>query len=366
MHKKLFVVVVVSIFFVALAHRVQASVEGDWDISNIEKVTAKVKKIAVARYTDDFSDTWTFSSENNQFAVDGVPFGTWDTVKNKFVVYVDGSVLNDMFTESLKEEGFPDDTQVTITSTKASGQMKKDGTIKGTYKFAGVVTTSGITGKLTVNGKFTGVKIGDDDSEIAMSEYFPLHKGDTWTYMEEDDELTVQTMVGTQKINGVTVAKIIDEDGDYNLFATAGGFGLYEQYDANDIPGCGWQKQIYNPPIKFSDSAVSVGSTYASTTTLTQTDCKGNSATVSLSYESKIEDFEDVTVPAGTFNNCLKITATITINGTTQTNEQQIWLAKGLGQVKSISIDKDNGSEVNRWTDDLVGAVVGGITYGNP
>jgi hypothetical protein len=365
-YKKLLTVVMVSIFLIALSHQAHAFVEGEWDMHVIEKVSAKVKKIATAQYTDDFSDTWSFST-NGQFAVDGMPLGTWGIVKKKFVVYLDKSILNIIFANNLQDAGFPIDTVVTVTSTKASGTLKKDGSITGTYKIVAVITTSGVTGKLTVNGKFAGAKIADnppdDGTTFTMSEYFPLGQGDTWTYREEDEELTVKTISGTEKINGVDAAKMIDEDGDYQLWTNSNGLVWYKEYDADDIPGCGWEQLIFNPPINASGPVVFVGSTYASNTTLTETDCTGSSATSSLSYEFSIEGIENVTVPAGTFINCLKIKGNLTVNGSTQTSEMTIWLAKGLGEVKSINISKQNGSIVNTWTIDLVNAVVGGVSY---
>lgn len=366
MLKKILTFLLVSIICIAFSHQAYAFVEGEWDMSVIEKVSAKVNKIATAKYTDDFLDTWSFST-NGQFAIDGMPFGTWAVIKKKFVVYLDQSILNFILANNLKDAGFPADIVVTITSTSASGTMKKDGSIKGTYKIAAKIATSGRTGKLTVNGIFAGVKIADnppdDGTEFTMSEYFPLGQGDTWTYREEDAELTVKTISGTENINGVNAAKMIDEDGDYHLWTNSNGIVWYKEYDADDIPGCSWEQLIFNPPIIASGPVVSVGSTSASNTTLTKTDCTGSSSTASVSYEFSIEGIENVTVPAGTFNNCLRIKGILTVNGSTETSEMTIWLAKGLGEVKLINISKQNGTTVNTWTSDLVSAVVGGVSY---
>jgi hypothetical protein len=366
--KKLLAVLIVSVFFIAFSHQAYAFVEGQWDMSVTEKINAKVKNVATAKYTDDFSDTWSFTT-NNQFAVDGMTLGTWEIVKKKFVVYLDESLLGVILTNNLQDEGFPSDTVVTITSTKASGTMKKDGSIKGTYKIVAVITTSGVTGKLTVNSKFAGIKISegdnplDDGTVFTISEYFPLGQGDTWTYREEDDDLTVRTISGTENINGVDAAKIIDEDGDYYLWTNSNGLIWHKEYDADDVPGCGWQQFIFNPPIIASGPIVSVGSTYASNTTLTETDCAGGAANVSISYVFSLEGIENVTVPAGTFNNCLRIKGILAVNGSTETQELTIWLAQGVGEVKEISISKQNGVAVETWTSDLVSAVVGGGSY---
>jgi hypothetical protein len=364
--KKILTIFMVSLFFVGFSQQAQAFVEGEWDMSIIEKVSATVKKIATAKYTDNFSDTWSLST-NGQFAVDGLPLGTWYAVKKKFVVDLDESILSVILANNLQDEGFPGDTIVTVTSAKGSGTMNKNGSIKGTYKIVGIIATSGKTGKLTVNGKFTGVKIADntpvDGTTFTISEYFPLEQGNTWTYREEDDDLTVKTISGTEKINAVDAAKMIDEDGDYSLWTNTNGLVWYKEYDADDIPGCGWKQQLFNPPIHASDPVVSVGSTYASYTVLTKIDCTGSSATASVSYEFSIEGIENVTVPAGTFNNCLRIKGILSMNGGAQTSELTIWLAKGVGEVKEISVSKQNGITVNIWSRNLVSAVVGGVSY---
>lgn len=368
MFKKLLVVLIASVFLIAFSHQALAFVQGEWNVNVIEKISAKVKKVAVTKYTDDFSDTWSFSADG-QFAIDGMPLGTWGIVKKKFVVYLDAAVLNVILADNLQDAGFPGDTAVTITATKASGTMKKDGSIKGTYKVVALVSTSGVTGKMTVNGKFAGIKISDgdnppdDETEFAISEYFPPGQGNTWTYVEEDEELTVRAVSGTEQVNGVNALKIIDEDGDYNLWTNSDGLLFHKIYNADDVPGCGWSQLIFNPPIKVSDPVVSVGSTSASTSTLFYTDCSGSSATSPISYEITIEGVEDVTVPAGTFNDCLKVRFVLTMNGGADINEDTSWLAKGLGTVKSISISRQNGSVVGTWTEDLVSAVVDGVSY---
>lgn len=356
----------VSVFLVVFSLQAHAFVEGQWDMSVTEKMNAKVKNVATVKYTDTFSDVWLFSP-GGEFAVDGMPMGTWTIDGNKFVVSFDEPLLELMLAADLQDEGFPDDTVVTITSTQGSGTMKKDGSLKGKYKITGEVASSGGTGKLTVNGKFTGVQAADEPSdtgtEFLISEYFPLGQGDTWTYWEEDNELTVKTITGTENINGVDAARIIDEDGDYTLWTNSNGLVWYKEYEADDIPGCGWRQLVFSPPVQTSDPVVSVGSVYASASTLTETDCTGSSSAASVSYEFRFDGTEDVTVPAGTFMNCLRIKGFLSIDGTPEANEMTIWLAKGIGQVKFISIVRQNGVTVETFTEDLVSAVVGGVSY---
>lgn len=73
--KKLITILIASVFLIAFSHKVHAFVQGEWNMNVIENISAKVKKVATTKYTDDFSDTWSFSADG-QFAIDGMPLGT--------------------------------------------------------------------------------------------------------------------------------------------------------------------------------------------------------------------------------------------------------------------------------------------------
>ena len=374
--KKILTVLFVSIFLMAFAPQAQAYVEGLWSMDIVETIKAKVKGVGKYKDTDYFSDNWEFHSDNT-FSIDGYEVGTWEVIGKKFYVYIDEAKISDILEQNLIDNAdFPIDTTITIYAAQASGKKNKDGTIKAKYKFQAIVEAEGFTGKLNVKGKATGIWIssshtgGDGNgggdpgtTYYAISEYFPRGQGNTWTYVEEDEELTVQTVSGTEEVNGVNAVKVIDEDGDYNLWTNSDGLVLHKIYDADDVPGCGWSQLIFNPPIKLADPVVSVGSTSASTSTIYYSDCAGSSESSAISYEITIEGVEDVTVPAGTFNDCLKIKFILTMNGGADVNEDTSWAAKGLGTVKSISISKHNGFVVGTYTDDLVSAVINGINY---
>jgi hypothetical protein len=94
------------------------------------------------------------------------------------------------------------------------------------------------------------------------------------------------------------------------------------------------------------------------------TDSDGNTDTASVSGETTLKGFEDVTVPAGTFTQCLrlKVTMIMAFSDGSFTIELTLFLAKGVGEVKSIDQSTDDG-EVEIITTELVNATVGGINY---
>jgi hypothetical protein len=190
-----------------------------------------------------------------------------------------------------------------------------------------------------------------------IAEYFPLGQGDTWIWEYDGDE--TQTISGTETINGVVTAKRIDEDGDYELFTNSNGITLYKNYDADDLEGCGWSQSVFTPPITATPAEVSIGAKYTSNFTTNYTNCRGESKTTTSSMEFTVEGIEDVTVPAGTFKDCLKLKMKsnnmFSDEGQIQSGEETIWLAKGVGEVKSIPTNGD--------PDDLISATVSGVHY---
>ena len=203
------------------------------------------------------------------------------------------------------------------------------------------------------------VLYGPIGGKFTIAEYFPLAQGDTWTYREEDGELTTPIISGTESINGVNAAKMIDEDGDYQLHTNSNGITWYKTYDADDLAGCGWSQSVFTPPITITPAEVSIGAKYTSNFTTNYSNCRGESKTTSSSTEWTIEGIEDVTVTAGTFKDCLKLKIKFnnifSDEGQIQSSEATMWLAKGVGKVKWI-----NNSGYTRY---LINAIVGGVSY---
>jgi hypothetical protein len=192
-----------------------------------------------------------------------------------------------------------------------------------------------------------------------IAEYFPLAQGDTWTYRDTvDGDSSTSTISGTETINGVVAAKRIDEDGDYELFTNSNGLTYYKKYDADDLEGCGWSQSVFTPPITIP-AEVSIGAKYTSNFTTNYSNCRGESKTTTSSMEFTVEGIEDVTVTAGTFKDCLKLKMKsnnmFSDEGQIQSGEETTWLAKGVGEVKSVPTNGD--------PDELTSATVGGVSY---
>ena len=164
MCKKFLAVLFVSVFLLAFSHRAHAFVEGHWNMDIVEKIKAKAKGVGTYKDIDYFSDNWYFSADRN-FYIHGIHVGTWEIIGKKFYVYINEATMNAIFEENLVDNAdFPSDTKVTIYVSQASGKQKKDGTIKAKYKFQATIEAYGVTGKLTIKGKATGIKISDNPS----------------------------------------------------------------------------------------------------------------------------------------------------------------------------------------------------------
>ncbi len=194
-----------------------------------------------------------------------------------------------------------------------------------------------------------------------MRDYFPLGQGDTWVWEYDGDG--TQTISGTETINGVDAVKMITGvENWYQLFTNSNGITYYKRYDANDIEGCGWSQSVFIPPITLLPAEVSIGVKYTSNFTTYYTNCTGFEDTETSSTEASVEGIEDVTVPAGTFKDCLKIKIKgnnlFSDTGQVETGETTWWLAKGVGKVKETEIE-----DTEEDTSELVSATVGGVSY---
>lgn len=203
---------------------------------------------------------------------------------------------------------------------------------------------------------------GDDNDNggYRIAEYYPLGQGDTWTYRDSEGAWR-DTVAGTETINGVEAVKVQRDDGSYILVTNSSGRTLYKQYDQENG---GWEQMVYSPDLAFTSSKMSVGDRHPFSSTVTWTDSDGNTDTATVSGETTLEGFEDVTVPAGTFSQCLrlKITITFAFPGESFTAEITSFLAKGVGEVKNVDQSTEDGVVVTETTV-LLNATVGGVNY---
>lgn len=205
-----------------------------------------------------------------------------------------------------------------------------------------------------------------------MADYFPLGLGDTWTYEEEFGGSYTRTVSGTETING-TVAQKFEETvtGSYMLFNNnANGLILYKEYRTDNGD---WEMETYDPPLTYSPATFSIGDSHPYNSTIYYSDSGDITMTGTISGTSFVEGVENVIVPAGTFEDCLRIKLTENYtypDGFSITYEFTLWFAKGIGIVKEIGSETYfiDGEIVGTFTylEELVSATVGGISYPVP
>jgi hypothetical protein len=202
-----------------------------------------------------------------------------------------------------------------------------------------------------------------------MADYFPLGLGDTWTYEEEFGGFFTKTVSGTETING-TIAQKMDEMGAaYTLFTNdSNGLRRYKTFTTEDGS---WRMDIFDPSIIYSPAAFSVGNSQTFNSTVSYSDGEGLLDSGTITGTSTVEGIETAVVPAGTFEDCLrvKITENYALSGGSLsfTSDYTLWLAKGVGIVR------DTGSETISvfgvpigtftWDEKLASATIGGVSY---
>jgi hypothetical protein len=362
-----------------------ASVYGTWNMESIWKSTLKQGKAKPIIVTENLSDVWTFQDDNslksNYF------IGTW-TQKAKsasFTVTIGSDVMGLFLQNKLASSGLP--ATVTIKKLRIFGSEKniygsgkKDWTIKGKYEIqADLVFPDLSTGKLAINGSFTGTL------PYETSEYFPLGLGDSWTTKETQTRTTQEgevtevntdttSVFGTEKIKGVIAMKRGNtETGSYDLMTNTNGLNIYKTYDT-DYEGDVLVNETFdtfNPPLMNSPPKLSVGTRGTFKSTMTHKESSGFKATAKITVEMIVEGIEDVTVPAGTFEDCLKISIKRD-SIVKKLNHEELslgtyWFAKGIGMVKreetNTMTNNNVVEETEISTEELLSATVGGVNY---
>ena len=106
-----------------------------------------------------------------------------------------------------------------------------------------------------------------------------------------------------------------------------------------DAPAVGNQRLAggvftFNPPQDFVPNPIHLGSKWISS---------NNDGVIKIKTERKVVKVETVTVPAGTFQRCLKISedVVVTRGNNQKRNLSYMWLAKNVGPVKLINPDEE-------------------------
>ena len=173
--------------------------------------------------------------------------------------------------------------------------------------------------------------------------YFPLQQGNEWTYSFTLNGNTLPPLKviidGTEIINGVETKKYNMSSAvpnEYDCF--------YYTIDSEGLKQHKWHwvsfgtYSIFDPPrieipINFNLGEVHEDSVSYTTYTIGDDSVVG---TFSGSQTVTWESIENVTVPAGTFNHCLKISIELSAKSGDQTQgfDEILWLAHKVGMVK--------------------------------
>jgi hypothetical protein len=152
-------------------------------------------------------------------------------------------------------------------------------------------------------------------SALAMdiAEYMPMTVGNTWIY--DDGEMTVSSQDGT-------VHRILDTgrcEGNNTLNFVLDELGFRIDGSSN---------VAFSPSMRLTVKHPEPGDRLASNITVT-------SEGISVSILSRVVGLEDVTVPAGRFDQCLKISLDAYVGeDNDHYHKTHLWFAKGIGIVK--------------------------------
>lgn len=349
-----------------------ASVHGTWNMEKIENSSLKIGKAKPVTKIENFVDGWIFKDDNSFQSTNYT--GAWAQKGSSFNISIDPEQVRIFIENDFLLRGTP--ATAMIKKLRIYGSEKKDWTLKGNYEIiADLVFSDLSTGKLNIKGSFTGTLPYD------TAEYSPLSQGDTWTTREIEqkgeevhENIDTKVISGTEKIKGVVATKILEPgSGYYDLMTNTSGIMLYKTYDPTFEDDVLVEETIitYNPPLMYVPPRLSVGTRYSFKTTVTSKSTLGSKAIINGTHKMIVEGIEDVTVAAGTFDDCLRIKFidSMTVKGTKQkeSSETTIWLAKGVGTVKSTQTEihfvDDIEVERDISTKEILSATVGGVNY---
>lgn len=159
------------------------------------------------------------------------------------------------------------------------------------------------------------------------STYLPVTVGSTWTYNRSDNG--IQTQKITANANNQATREVVDTTTGKSVATITISNNAYylASIDLYDTVGVFTATKTYSPSPGqlFLPSSTAPGAHEAQTV---QVATQPANTTASLSVDVTVLGVETITVPAGTFNNALKIQTTIA--GTTFTS----WFAVNVGMIR--------------------------------
>ncbi len=198
-------------------------------------------------------------------------------------------------------------------------------------------STGPTTPQQLIHGTFTL----DGYGEVLDSTYYKVWSDSSWESFYEDTT-----------INGTRYSAFLDAYGDEYLYGPDGsydGFWLY-----------GWDLIIFNAPLPGVPDTMAGGVTYALTTTFSD-----QGVSYVLEDDETLLDTGSVTVPFGTFNNCLVLESVNTISSGSvfvAGSNTDYWLAKGPSDIQRWYIDIYTGEIIQQIQ--MAFGVVNGQSWG--
>ncbi len=180
-----------------------------------------------------------------------------------------------------------------------------------------------------------------------VTEYFPLAEGNSWTY-ETEDGVHTKTVSGTETLHGRLFSRLLNQaDGSIDYWQ-AQPEGLYLGGFYQPAEG----RISYDPAFHIANG-MDIGDLVNDEEATAYLD---SSSAGTAWFDYHFVDVEDVTVPAGTFQGCMKLMMSVQVMD--EPEEQfYVWVARGVGIVKFEAGDLSGHWEV------LISANVNGTSY---
>jgi hypothetical protein len=179
-------------------------------------------------------------------------------------------------------------------------------------------------------GATSGGNSGTTDTATQTNTYLPVSLGSTWTYNYYSGSTS---STKTQKITANANNQITQENNDtssgksVDIINISNGAYYLESITKYDATGIMTSKKIYTPAPGqwFFPASIAIGTKQSQTVQINSQPTNTNST---ISFDMTVVGTAAITVPAGTFNNALKIETTL--QGITYTS----WFAQNVGLIR--------------------------------
>jgi len=193
-------------------------------------------------------------------------------------------------------------------------------------------------------------------NKYLIEEYNPLVKNNSWVYLQNDKSELSHFVSDNIDLNGVQVQKVISSDGTSVYLENKNGLNTYII-----------KKKVgtitYDPPISLSPKEIALGDSHSYVSKMTFSIFNINFNFGNIQGSNRLVAIEDVEVPAGYFEKCLKFESTASKKGLFGVDYSLvIWFAKNVGEVKAEFTTKMMGI-TTKVKKKLIQAEVGQVRY---